>query len=1070
MARSAGAAMRAILLADVVGSTELRSRLGDEQADELRRVHDALLGSAVTAYGGQVLRWTGDGLKASFPTASASVAAAIEMHRAVARYGRRPEAVAPFRLRIGLSAGEVVYEDDDDHGVAVIEAARLEALAEPGETLATDLVRLLGQRRGDADFEPAGTHELKGLDERVSVVRVVDTAQDLASRPLPRALKADGRFPLVGRGEEVATGLRSWREVRSGGTALALVAGQPGIGKSRVVAQIAQRAHADGATVLAGTCDADVEVPYQPFAQSFEEASAGDEQLARALTDGVGPLGPLFPARRAGSSDDGPAARYGLFEAVVALVARLGSERPVVLVLDDLHWAAPPTVQLLRHLVGNAAPGSLLVLATFRPEAVGPGHPLHELLAELHRLPAATRIDLEPLGVSAVADLVAARAPTAPPHAVEDFARRVFTQAAGSPFFVCELLDHLSATGQLERLAHGETAEALPIPDSVRDVVGQRLARLPEGADALLATAAVIGLGFDLELLAALTKRPEEDVLELLESVGQTSLVHEAGAGRFAFDHAIVRNTILHRMSASRQALNHRKVAEALESLRRPDPDELWHHWNLGGVADKAIAALEVAARRDLDALAYESAAERFQTMVDHFERDAHADEPSLARAWLGLGRALRAMGKLVYLEAVEQAGRLGRRLHDGDLVAEAAVASIWPGSFFHTAGEVQVGLVELSEAALAMVPADDPRRARLLSTLAGHLTFDPDRQRRIELIAEAEALARRADDAELLGTVLVAEHLCLWAPTTFDRRARIAHEVTAAAQASGDLDLTFFGGFFTAFGAAERGDLATARTELLALAPTVTASQNFFFGFLVDRLLVSMDVFCAAPDAQQRIDALAARYADSHADTGGTWAIQTGALAMQSGEFGDLVPTVRATMHESDASAVWTAALAMALLGAGDRNGAGEVLDHRVEPPLDYFWLAYQLGMAHVAVDLGRGDDVARSFELLLPFRGQLAMTASGSLCFGLVSTVLGQLALASGAPTEAVDLLEEAVAHADAMQAPYEATRARRLLAAALQAAPPGEDTKHRAAALLGEAASLAATHGFEGERQLL
>lgn len=157
-------ATRAIVLTDTVDSTAMRTRLGDRLADDLRRVHDDLIHGAVAAHGGTVLRSTGDGVKAAFATASAAVAAATDMQRAVAAYARRHDAIAELRIRIGISVGEVVHEDGDDHGVAVIEAARLEALAAPGEILATDLVGRLGARRARATFEPVGAHQLKGLD------------------------------------------------------------------------------------------------------------------------------------------------------------------------------------------------------------------------------------------------------------------------------------------------------------------------------------------------------------------------------------------------------------------------------------------------------------------------------------------------------------------------------------------------------------------------------------------------------------------------------------------------------------------------------------------------------------------------------------------------------------------------------------------------------------------------------------------------------------------------------------------------------------------------------------------
>ncbi|OWY61845.1 hypothetical protein B7486_61615, partial [cyanobacterium TDX16] len=337
-----------------------------------------------------------------------------------------------------------------------------------------------------------------------------------------------------------------------------------------------------------------------------------------------------------------------------------------------------------RHLVRSTHRSPLLVLGTYRPEAVGPGHPLQDLLADGHGDAAVTRIELQALTAVDVAELVAVRVPDVRSQSTEDivdlFARRVFSESGGSPFFVCELLDHLAATGQLERLVGRDGDAGLPIPDSVRDVVGQRLARLPDGAGRVLSSAAVIGLSFDLELLAHLDGGDEEQVLEVLEEVARVALVREVEAGRFTFDHAIVRSTILDGMSASRRALSHRRIAEAIESLRRPDPDELAHHWRLAGVEDKAIAALELAGRRDLEALAYESAADRYRVVLDFHLRDADADRHAVARARLGLGLSLRALGQVEYIDDVEEAGRLGRALHDGDVVAAAAIASIWPG------------------------------------------------------------------------------------------------------------------------------------------------------------------------------------------------------------------------------------------------------------------------------------------------------------------------------------------------------------------------------------------------------
>jgi hypothetical protein len=724
-------------------------------------------------------------------------------------------------------------------------------------------------------------------------------------------------------------------------------------------------------------------------------------------------------------------------------------------------------VQLLRHLVRDSRTARVLLLGSYRAEDVGAGHPLHDLLVGTGPAGRVTRIDLGPLDLADVAELVTARTPGAPPDSVADFARRLRDESGGSPFFVCELLEHLDATGDLERLLAHAGATALPVPDSVREVVVQRLAQVAPGTGDLLATAALIGLSFDLELLATLAERPPEDVLCDLETVERVGIVVEVDAGRFAFAHAIVRSTLVDGMSASRRALGHRRIAEAIESLGRADHDELAHHWSLAGVDGKAFASLELAARRDLDALAYESAAERYEAIVEHERRARTGDTAAMARALLGRGLAQRALGRPEYLVAVEEAGRLGRRLRDVDVVVEAAVASTWPGTFFLTAGRIRTSLVELCEDALLLVDEDDPRRMRILATLAAHLTFDPDRARRVELLRGALDGARQIGDPELIGSALVAEFLSLWDPSTVDRRAQIAGEVARMARASGSGDLDFYGGFFAAIGAAERCDVAAAVAALDGLAERVASSRNFYFGFLTDRLRASIAILCDEEDAQARIDAVAQRYAGTHADTTGTWALQVGGLALQRGTLGDLAPALRSMVEESEVGSNWSAAYGLALLAAGDAAAAGDVLDRFVEPPFDYFWLTTMQVVAQLAVGLDRRDEAGRCYGRLLPYREQLGITASGSLCFGLVATSLGELALALDEPATAVDLLESAVALADEMAAPFEAVRARRLLADARRRT--GADAAV-VDALVDDAAAMARAHGFAAELRLL
>ena len=375
-----------------------------------------------------------------------------------------------------------------------------------------------------------------------------------------------------------------------------------------------------------------------------------------------------------------------------------------MLVLEDLQWATPPTLLLLRHLVQHLGDARLLILGTYRDEEVTNNPTLRDLIAEIHASGSASKLELHALDADDVSEMVTTLVPSAPAENVSVLAQRVRDESAGNAFFVCEVLDHLAGNGQLERLVtDGQIGERLPIPDSVRDVVGQRLGRLSPDAEDLLTTAAVIGLAFDLTLLAEVVGRPTEQVLEQIEHFERAALVNEIDAGRYSFSHAIVRMTLLERLSATRQALAHRRVAEAIEVVGGGRDDELSHHWHLAGEEAKSFAYLESAAARDYAALAYESAAERYQQVIDFAER-AGGDPAMEARSWLGLGLATRALGQADYFLAVEHAGRLARKLRDADLMADAATCSIHTSSFFNIAGRTETGLVELCEDALALV------------------------------------------------------------------------------------------------------------------------------------------------------------------------------------------------------------------------------------------------------------------------------------------------------------------------------------------------------------------------------
>ncbi len=235
------------------------------------------------------------------------------------------------------------------------------------------------------------------------------------------------------------------------------------------------------------------------------------------------------------------------------------------------------------------------------------------------------------------------------------------------------------------------------------------------------------------------------------------------------------------------------------------------------------------------------------------------------------------------FTDVLARSAEMARAANDEVLLAEAAALTTWPGAFFFIAENPHQEMIDV-ETALGTLRADDPMRVRVLATLASNLASASEPERRVELIREAHELARAHDDPALTGAVLNAEFICMWEPGTLERRQHIGQMLRAIGARTSDAELLYIGGFFEAYCAAEGGLLAEARQRLVALREMLPATHNQYFEFLSERLILLIDIARCEPGVQERIDALAERHRQTHADTDGTWAVQVGSLAYQSG------------------------------------------------------------------------------------------------------------------------------------------------------------------------------------------
>ena len=356
-----------LLFTDLVNSTALLQRAGDEQAQRIFQAHHKLLKEAVAANGGHTVKWLGDGLMVAFPSAADAVRCAVAMQQA----SRRPVAGERLAIRVGLNAGEALREEADYFGMPVVIARRLCEQATGGQILCSTVISGLLASRTAFTFRDCGPMDLKGLGAPLATCEVAYEHDD------PTALLT--QTPFVGRATELEGLQRKLQDMRAGRGGVVMLVGEPGIGKTRTAEECVERARYAGVLVLWGRCyEGEWAPPYSPFAEAIAAYAAGADadRLRQDLGLGAAPLARLVPALRERLPDIGePVAlqpdeeRFRLLDAVSQFLIALSARAPVVLVLDDLHWADKGTIALLRHVARCASrqPHSLHV-SRLRPD------------------------------------------------------------------------------------------------------------------------------------------------------------------------------------------------------------------------------------------------------------------------------------------------------------------------------------------------------------------------------------------------------------------------------------------------------------------------------------------------------------------------------------------------------------------------------------------------------------------------------------------------------------------------------------------------------------------------------
>ena len=806
-----------VLFTDMVGSTSTRTRLGEELADEHFRRHDQLLRAVAVAHGSMFVKGLGDGLMALFDSATVALDATVAIEQAVS--SENEQTIAPVTIRAALSAGDVRWLDGDVSGLPVVEAARLVAAAHGGQVLCTDLVRRLAQGRGGHEFKDLGPMSAKGLLEPLQIyeLRWQSSGGDRTDQ-VPPWLKTSHLLPFVGRGEELESLEDALRGARFG-SRLVFLKGAAGTGKTRLASVVARRALEEGFTVLAGRCSDPPQQAYQPIAAAIE--GLGRTSPALLLRAGIdqecGQLARLAPslaspplALSVPPAADPVSDRYQLLSSLRALVKRLADVRPVLLVADDLQWATPESVEMLRSLKLDTEGLCFFILVTARPGAEGSDA---TAARELRKLEAESR--LLALGSLSPADVAQALAALAWRGEADRDAARLHAITGGNAFLVTEMI---------RDLPDGADLASWKVPESVTLVVAARMAQLSPTARDLVS---LLGVAEQLEpaALSAAMRLDEASFVAAAEEALTAGMVTLAPGGPYQFSHELTRSAVCASLSVPRAGLLHGTVADALRAVdpavMHSRPYVVAAHLasaaQLGGRPERYQDAAEAAghaARYAISGLAYQEAVTWYQRLLELVEHIPATPMERRAELLLDCGRTMWLAGHPDARAMLLRAAEAARGCHRPDLIIAAALAA--DRGFFSITGAADEQRIRLlSEARNLAGPADLRNRALLTAMLASELTWAPDGERRFTLSDEAVALARQSRDARTIVSVLGLRSLTISAADTVDTRRLDSLEMLAAAVDVGDELARFHATFQQTGPALDLGNL-TQVTELL--------------------------------------------------------------------------------------------------------------------------------------------------------------------------------------------------------------------------------------------------------------
>ena len=826
---------------------------------------------------------------------------------------------------------------------------------------------------------------------------------------------------FVGRLRELATLRDSFDQAVAGRGRLVMLAGEPGIGKTRTARELALHADQHGATVLWGHCHEQAGAPpYWPWVQIFRSAlRTGDPG---ALLNDVGArasdIADIVPEIRTLVPDlepsirlqDAAQARFRMFESIRQFIVSLCRRQSALLVLDDLHWADAPSLRLLEFLAPELGDSRLLLVGTYRPTELSRQHPLSDALGGLARTPHMARVNLGGLNAEEVHDFVAVVTGTRPPAWL---ATSLYTQTEGNPLFLREIVRFLEQQGLFNGDCTSQMAAlppAIRIPEGVREVIGRRLNLLSASCNEVLALAAVIGRDFDDDVLLRAVRRDDQALADALDEALAAHIIEETSDGHYQFAHNLIRLTLYDELRPARRRQLHGSVGAALEVSRRAEIDallpELARHFLAAGDIDRAIDYATHAGQRAVALLAFEDAVDLFQTALDAMEQRAEPDDASRCRLLFRLGEALRkANAFLRALATLRDAAELASALGEAELCARAALAyeqAAWRGAI---AADPKPRY--LLERALQQLDETQPAmRAQVVGALARALLHDGADAEAKQQGERAIAMARQLGDPGVLATCLYCLLDVVGGHETEDS-LRYAADALAAARQVGNLEMVHVAHAWRFLSFMERGDIGLAEAELASTARLDARLRQRTYAFAVLLYRVMLALMRGELAEAERLIVRSMTLLRGMPANEDMLSVLIFTLRREQGRLPELQPVMSAFLHQSTAGAVWRPGLALLYLEVGQRDAARIEFEQMAAQGFaailrDGRWLLCMVYLSEVCAALSDAVRADELYSLLLPYAGR-NIVGGRLICFGSADRYLGLLCTAMSGWTEA-------------------------------------------------------------------